>query len=151
MTQSIRRAAWKVGIWSVVLAVFIVMFFGGGGPGGFAHDKGRIVAVAILFIAGYVSFFIMMSLTRTRKGEQGLSRDERDDRLESKAGGATLTFTLVYVYALSIALWAYFQKSGQVPAGWLWFLAYSSVFLAMLTHGIFTLLFAACRLGDGES
>jgi uncharacterized membrane protein len=150
MTQSTVRATWKVIIWSVVLAAFVVLFFGGGGPRGFAHDKGRIVAVAVLFGAGYITLFIMMGLTG-RKSERGLKRDERDERLESRAAGITLTVVLVYVYFLGIALWIVFQDSGYVPAGWMWFLAYSTVFIGMIAHGFFTLLLASGKVGNGES
>jgi len=149
MTQSIERAKWKVIIWSVVLVVFVVLFFGWGGPGGFAHDRGRIVAIAILFGAGFVAFFVMMGKTRKRK-EGGLNRDERDGMLENRAAGVTLGIVLAYVYLLCLALWAYFQDGGSVPAGWMWFLAYSTIFLGMIVHGIFILLLAAGKVGNGE-
>lgn len=149
MTQSTKRAAGKAVIWSLVLAAFIAIFFGWGGPGTFAHDKGRIVAVAILFGAGFAAFFIMMGLTGSTKGGP-IIRDERDERHESKAGGIALTVVLVYVYILSIALWAIFQDSGTVPAGWMWFMGYSTVFIGMISHGLFTLLLASGKVGNGE-
>jgi uncharacterized membrane protein len=150
MTQSTNRAAGKAVIWSIVLVVFMVLFFGGGGPGEFAQDKGRIVSVAIIFTAGFAAFFVMLGLTGRKKSEV-LIRDERDDRLENRAGGMTLTVVLVYVYILSIALWAVFQDEGTVPAGWMWFLGYSTVFLGMIVHGVFILLLASGKVGDGES
>ena len=149
MTQSTYRAAGKAIIWSIVLAAFVAIFFGWGGPGNFAHDKGRIVAVAILFGAGFVAFFIMMGLSGKKKGV-ALNRDERDDRLESRAAGIALTVILFYVYILCITLWAIFQDSGTVPAGWMWFMGYSTVFIGMITHGLFTLLLASGKVGNGE-
>ncbi len=149
MTQSTYRARGKIIIWSIVLVVFMALFFSGSGPGGFARDKGRIVAIAVLFAAGYGAFFAMMGLSRKKKGDT-LVRDERDERIEGRAGGITLTIVLVYVYFLGIALWAVFQDDGSVPAGWMWFLAYSTVFIGTISHGIFTLLMAAGRLNDGE-
>jgi hypothetical protein len=47
-------------------------------------------------------------------------------------------------------LWAVFQDDGSVPAGWMWFLGYSTVFIGMIAHGILTLLLAAGKVGDGE-
>jgi hypothetical protein len=149
MTQSTERAKWQVMIWSIVLAAFMVLFFCGGGPGGFAHDRARIVAVAILFAAGYGAFYVMLGLTR-KKRECRLNRDERDEMLESRAAGVTLAIILAYVYLLCFALWAYFQDGGSVPAGWLWFLAYSTMFLGMIVHGIFILLLAAGKVGYGK-
>lgn len=149
MTQSTCRAAGKAIIWSIVLAAFVAIFFGWGGPGTFAHDKGRIVAVAILFGTGFAAFFIMMGLSGRKKGGV-LNRDERDERLESRAAGGALTVVLVYVYFLSIALWAIFQDSGTVPAGWMWFMGYSTVFIGMISHGLFTLLLASGKVGNGE-
>ncbi len=149
MTQSTQRAKWKIIIWSVVLAALLVLFFGGGGPEGFAHDRRRIVTVAILFAAGFGAFFIMMGVTRKQR-EGGLNRDERDEMFENKAAGVTLGIVLAYVYLACLALWSYFQGEGSVPAGWMWFLAYSTIFLGMIVHGIFTLLFAAGKVGNGE-
>ena len=149
MTQSTQRAKWKIIIWSVVLVALLVLFFGGGGPGGFAHDRRRIVTVALLFAAGYAAFYSMLGVTR-KKREGGLNRDERDEMFESKAAGVTLVIVLAYVYLLCLALWAYFQGDGSVPAGWMWFLAYSTMFLGMILHGIFTLLLAAGKVGNGN-
>ena len=149
MTQSTERAKWKMIIWSVVLVVFVVLFFGGGGPGGFAHNKARIAAVAIVFAAGFGAFFVMMGKTRKRK-EGGLNRDERDEMLENRAAGGTLAIVLAYVYLLCFALWMVFQDDGSVPAGWLWFVAYSTMFLGMIVHGIYILLLAAGKVGDGK-
>ena len=148
MTQSTERAKWKIIIWSVVLVGLLILFFGGEGPGGFAHDRIRIVTVAILFAAGYGAFFIMLGVTR-KKREGALNRDERDEMFESKAAGVTLAIVLTYVYLLCLGLWAYFQDAGSVPAGWMWFLAYSTIFLGMIVHGIFTLLLAAGKVGNG--
>ena len=133
----------------MVLAAFIVLFFGFGGAGEFALDKTRRLAVAGLFLAGYASFIAMMFLTG-KKRAGGLARDERDERIEGKAGGMTLTIVLFYVFFLGIALWAVFQDEGSVPAGWMWFLAYSTVFLGMISHGVLTLLLASGKVGDGE-
>ena len=149
MTQSTARAAWKAGIWTAILAAFLVLFFGAGGAEGFAHDRGRIVAVAILFLAGYAAFFTMLWFTRSGN-RAGTARDERDDMLEGRAGGMSLTVVLVYVYLLGIILWVAFQEKGSVPAGWMWFLAYSTVFLGMISHGVLTLLIAGGKVGDGE-
>jgi uncharacterized membrane protein YozB (DUF420 family) len=149
MTQSTYRATGKIIIWSIVLAAFMALFFSGSGSAGFAHDKERIVAVAILLAAGYGAFFLMMGLSRKKKGG-GLNRDERDERIEGRAAGITLTIVLVYVYFLGIALWALFQDDGSVPAGWLWFLAYSTVLIGMVSHGLFTLLLASGKVGHGE-
>jgi hypothetical protein len=149
MTQSTFRAAGKVIIWGIVLAAFTVLFFGGEGPEDFAGDRGRIVTVAVLFAAGYAAFFVMLGFSGKRKGP-GLNRDERDERFESKAGGIALSIVLAYVYLVSIVLWAVFQDDGSVPAGWMWFLGYSTVFIGMIAHGILTLLLAAGKVGDGE-
>jgi len=149
MTQSTERAKWKIIIWSVVLVALLVLFFGGEGPGGFAHDRIRIVTVALMFAAGYGAFFTMLGVTRKKK-EGGLNRDERDEMFEDKAAGVTLGIVLAYVYLLCLALWAYFQDSGSVPAGWMWFLAYSTMFLGMIVHGIFTLLLAAGKVGNAK-
>lgn len=91
----------------------------------------------------------MMGVTGKKRGG-GLNRDERDEMLESRAGGVTLAIILAYVYLLSIAPWAYFQDDGSVPAGWMWFFAYSTVFLGMIVHGILTLLLVAGKVDDGE-
>jgi threonine/homoserine/homoserine lactone efflux protein len=150
MTQSRSRAAGRLMIWVPVLALFLAVFFGGSGPAGFSHDRGRIVGGAAILAAGYLAFFAMLLATRSRRGNAGPVRDERDDRIESRAAGLTLGVCLAYVFALSIGLWTVFQEEGSVPAGWMWFLAYTTVFLSMIVHAAAVL---ASRWGgrtDGE-
>lgn len=142
MTQSKARAFWSLIIWAPVLLLFILaFFFVRGGVSGFAGDALRIAAVAILFAAGYAAHFTMLDRTRAERGK--LSRDERDDGIERRAHGVTLGLTLGYVFLVCIALWVAYQEGGAVPAGWLWFIAYSSVFLGFIVHALATLMLHA--------
>jgi hypothetical protein len=150
MTQSTQRAAGRLLIWVPVLVLFLAVFFGGSGPSGFAHDRARIVAGAAILAAGYLSFFVMMIATGSGRKNAGTVRDERDDRIESRSAGLTLSVCLAYVFVVSIGLWTVFQDEGAVPAGWLWFLAYTTIFLSMIVHAAAVLSSGRGGGTDGE-
>lgn len=150
MTQSTRRATGRLLIWVPVLAVFLAVFFGGGGPARYAGDRIRIVAAAAVLAAGYLAFFIMMTATRSRCAGSRPVRDERDDRIESKATAASLGISLAYVFVVSIGLWIVFQEGGSVPTGWMWFLAYTTVILSMIVHAAAVLASGTGSDADGE-
>ena len=56
---------------------------------------------------------------------------------------------LVGIYVFTIGLWLVYETGGQVPVGWMWFLAYGSVILASVTSSVTTLILEARTGGHG--
>ena len=67
-------------------------------------------------------------------------RDERDDLVAQRASAVAFTLTLIYVYLTSLSLWEVYHDDQFVPVGWMWFLAYTSMFFGMFAHAIATLV-----------
>ncbi|MGD8534223.1 MAG: DUF2178 domain-containing protein [Candidatus Aminicenantes bacterium] len=151
MTQPTKQALFTLIIWGIVTAAFIPIFFSRGGPATYAQDKPRFVFVAILFAAGYLSYFIMMFLTRTKGRTDKIVKDERDEHIQRRSSGAALILVLIYVFFLCITLYETYRESQCVPVGWMWFLGYTSVFWGYISHSALGLFLHSRMVGRGES
>ena len=151
MTQTKKRALYTLAIWGFAAGGFAAMFFGGGGPAAFDADKGRIVSTAILIGFGFLTYWIMLYLTRSRPDVTPLIVDERDVSIASRASATTLIVVLAVVYLACIVLWEVYREHGCVPVGWMWFLGYANVMVGFLTHATVTLILDQGMGGDGQS
>jgi len=150
MTQVRKRAAWSLAIWGPVTLLSLFVFFAGGGPAAYAADGTRHWMLAALFALGYGGFGAMLFLTRVRGGGGAAIADERDDAIARRANGVALIAVLVFVYSASTTLWLCYEDQGALPVGWMWFLAYATVFLGFLSHAIATLFIDSRIVVHGE-
>jgi len=145
MSRTRFRAWLTAGIWTVAGAGLLASFFLGGGPTGFAADSGRHVAAAGAVAFGFFGYWLVLWITRRRRGGPPVE-DERDLSVTSRANQTALIVVLVWVFAVTIGLWVAYEAAGQVPAGWMWFVAYGSVVVATVTSAVGTLVWDG-RLG----
>jgi len=150
MTQSRKRAIWSLFLWGTVSVSFVILFFLGGGPETFVREKARILIAAVLFGMGYSGQLLMLYLTRDRPADGAMVRDERDEWIARHANGAAFVAALVYVFLLGIVLWEVYHERQFVPVGWMWFVAYTSSFVGMLSHAVATLVLDAGVAGHAE-
>jgi hypothetical protein len=75
--------------------------------------------------------------------------DERDLIVTARASQSTLIVVLVSVFALSVGLWTIYEAEGAVPVGWLWFLAYGTMFLGLITNALTVLILDGRTGWDG--
>jgi hypothetical protein len=150
MTQAGKRAAFTSLIWGSTMAAFAVIFFIGGGPEQYALEKWRRISGAAIIAFGYASYWLMLFLTRVRRGARAVGSDERDEGIRTRANGIAFVIVLIYVFALSIFLWDRHQESGFVPVGWMWFLAYSTSFAAFLSSSVIALIMEFKASGHGQ-
>jgi uncharacterized membrane protein len=147
MSQTRLRAWMAIVIWVVAGIGFCLAFFMRGGPREFAADSGRHVAAAAAMAFGFLAWWAALFRTRARAGEVAV--DERDLQVVARAGQTTLIVVLVAIFAFTIGLWTAFEGDGSVPVGWMWFLAYGSVILASITHGVVVLTLDGKAGGNG--
>ena len=148
MSQT-RLRAWLIAvIWSLAGVGFFLTFFSGGGPGEWATDSTRHLTGALALGFGFVGYWLALWFTRQREGGPPAS-DERDVQIAARANQVTLIVVLVGIYAFTISLWTVFEAGGQVPVGWMWFLAYGSVILAYVTSSVTTLILDGRMGGHG--
>ncbi len=140
MTHSRKQAIWGLIVLAGVMVSFTAVFFSSGGPEAFVHDRARILIGAVLIGVGFLSPLLVSHFAGLPSRGQPVVRDERDDLVAQRASGIAFTLTLIYVYVTSLSLWEVYHDEQFVPVGWMWFLAYTSVFFGMLAHAIATLV-----------
>ena len=119
-----------------------------GGSGTFPADSTRHLVGAGALAFGFLSHWLTLRLTRQKEGAPPLA-DERDFQLLARANQATLVVVLVGVFAVAMGLWVTYEAAGQVPVGWMWFLAYGCVILAHGTSSLTILLLDGRTGGHG--
>ena len=148
MSQTRLRAWLAAMIWTLAGIIFFLTFFSGGGPGELDTDSTRHAAGAAALGFGFVGYWVALWLTRQRKGAPPVS-DERDLQIMARANQVTLIVVLVGIYVFTISLWTVYEAGGQVPVGWMWFLAYGSAILAFVTSSMTTLVLDGRAGGHG--
>jgi len=127
MTQPQKRALYALIIWGAIAAVFVPLFLLG--PTTWAlYEDWRPKAAVLVFLAGFIAFWASLFLTRSRQGGQ----DERDALIQGKACAAGLVVVMAYAFLVSIGLYVYYETQNAVPAGWLWFLGYTTFLLGWI-------------------
>ena len=148
MSQT-RQRAWLAGIiWTLAGAGFFLTFFVGGGADEFAGDSARHLAGAVALGFGFGGYWLALWFTRRKQGGPPVA-DERDLQVMARANQATLIVVTVGVYSFTISLWTAYESAGQVPVGWMWFLAYGCVILASVVSAV-TILILDARAGGLE-
>lgn len=143
-----RRNAWMVAaVWIVAGAAFLAAFFSGGGPGDFDTDSGRHLAAAAAVFCGFIAWWI--GLWATRRRPNAVVLDERDYQIMARAGQATLVVVCLLIFALTVTLWTVYEAAGAVPVGWMWFLAYATVIVAVVTNSVAILVLDSRSQGRG--
>lgn len=138
MSQTRLRAWLAAVVWITACAGFLAAFFSGGGPAGFAADSGRHLMAACAIGFGFLAYWSGLWFTRERGGRVLI--DERDLMVSTRASQATLVVVLVSVFALSVSLWTVYEAAGSVPVGWLWFIAYGTMFIGLITNSVAVLI-----------
>jgi hypothetical protein len=151
MTQAKKRAVFTFLIWGAVMAAFSIIFFLKGGPEQYILEKWRRITGGAIIAFGFLSYWLMLFLTRARPGGRAVASDERDEETRKRANAAAFIVVLIYVFALSIFLWERHQGSGFVPVGWMWFLAYSTSFTAFISSSVIALILEYQASRHGQS
>ena len=149
MTQTKIRARFMVGIWGLVSAAFGLVFFLGGGAASYADDSIRMLAAAVILVAGFIGYFSMLYLTREKSNGKTLIRDERDLEIARQANEIALVAVLVFVFSVCITLFLVYEKAGSLPIGWMWFLAYITACFGLLVQAGATLGLHRKMSGNG--
>jgi hypothetical protein len=148
MSQTRLRAWLSAIIWTLAGMGFLLTFFSGGGPGELPTDSLRHLAGAGAIGFGFLAYWTALWITRQRRGAPPV-HDERDVQVVAQANQTTLVVVLVGIFAFAIGLWTVYEQVGQVPVGWMWFLAYGSVILASVAASVTTLILDRRMGGNG--
>ena len=150
MTGLQKRSFYDFIISVVFLTGLTVLFFSGGGAETYVQDTTRKILVAVLLALGYLLLFLVMFLVRLKSKDKTTLMDERDERIARQALGTAFIVFAIYVFLMCISLYEIYNRSEVMPVGWMWFLAYSSGFIAILSRAIITLVLYKRMSGHGE-
>lgn len=149
MNRDQKRALFSLLIWSVVLVVFVPLFFIDGGADTWVPGSTRVIVSSSFIIVGFILFFTMLALTNKKKPD-GIERDERDILIGRKASEITLTIVTVYVFLTCIILYFLYEEINSVPIGWMWFLGCTCLFFGYITSSAISLLLYSSKVKSNE-
>ncbi|MBN1224621.1 MAG: hypothetical protein JXB23_15335 [Candidatus Aminicenantes bacterium] len=150
MTGLQKRALFDLIISAVVLPCLTIIFFSGGGAATYVQDTTRKLLLAVLLGLGYLALFLVLFLVRVKPKGQTMFMDERDERIARQALGTAFIVLAIYVVLTCIVLYEFYYSSRVMPVGWMWFLAYSSSFVAISSRASVTLIFYARMNRHGQ-
>lgn len=150
MTGLQKRSVFDFIISAVFLTGLTIVFFSGGGAETYVQDLTRKILVAALLGLGYLFLFLVLFLVRLKSRDKTILMDERDERISRQAMGTAFIIFAIYVFLMCIGLYEAYYKSEVMPVGWMWFLAYSSGFIAILSRSITTLVLYKRMSGHGK-
>ena len=154
MTLLKKRAVWGLLIWGSALIAAYIIFFMGGGPRTFLEGDFRVALTRIVFTAGFISYFILLYLTRRKSGSKEIVTDERDEWISKRAYSTGFYSLMVYVFLICLALYTYYKvhlNGVEMPIGWVWLLGITTYFMGFVSHAVATLILYERMSGDGES
>jgi len=150
MTGLQKRAIYDLIISAVVLPGLTIIFFSGGGAAAYVHDVTRKILLAVLLGLGYIALLLVLFLVRVKPKDQTVLMDERDERIARQALGTAFVILAIYVVLTCIILYEVYRNRILMPVGWMWFLAYSSSFIAIGSRALLILVFYARTNGHGQ-
>jgi len=139
MNNNQKRSLYSLLIWGTVTLVFIPLFFINGGAETWGIDKARVIILSSFILAGFILFFLMLTLTR-KKNTSGIERDERDILISRKASEISLAIVMGYIFLTCITLYIFYEETNSVPRGWMWFLAYTCLFAGYISNSAISLI-----------
>ena len=154
MTKLKKRAVWGLLIWGVAIIAAYIIFFVGGGPKTFLDGDLRVTLTRTVFTAGFIFYFLMLYLTRSKSGRRGILTDERDEFISKRAYSTGFYVLMIYVFLICLALYAYYKvhlNGVDMPIGWVWLLGITTYFMGFVSHAVATLFLYERMSGDGES
>jgi len=154
MTQLKKRAIWGLLISGVALVAAYVLFFLGGGPQTFLDNDTRVDLTRAVFTFGFISYFLMLILTRIKSDRKTLMKDERDELISKRAFSTGFYSLMIYVFSLCLALYVYYKvylSNVDMPVGWVWLLGITTYFMGFVSHAIATLVLYTRMSGHGQS
>ncbi len=139
MSYARKNAIFATAIWAMILAGLIVLVLGLGVQQFTEPDHwGWRLLAALIILPGFLAN-AWLGL-RTKWGSRTGELDERDEAIGRQASQATLIVLAVVVYLTSILLYEFYSDVGSVPTAWLYLLAYGTLALVYLAHGLATLI-----------
>ncbi|SCZ81828.1 hypothetical protein [Acidaminobacter hydrogenoformans] len=138
MSNAMKFNIIQVITWSIAAICLIIIFVSGDTIEAWGDNKNKTLLLSIIFLIGFGTDFVLRVLEKSKKWN--FKRVERDIAIQYQSQSIGFVLVLIYVFILSISLYVYYEESGFIPVGWVWFIAYSTIVFANLSSGYSSLL-----------
>jgi hypothetical protein len=136
MTLWHKRALILALVWLVASAGFLAFSLAEDGPAGLIKDSSRRNWAAVFVGSGIALQMVVRIGTRKRADAPVPQVDERDESIHRQSSEIALGLTMAGVFVLCIVLNDTFAETGNVPANWLWFVAWATMAFAHLSQSL---------------
>ncbi len=143
MSKIMKTNIVHTAVWAVVTVGIVLIFAMRGTARNWGNEPWKVIVSAFLVASGFIVDFFIRVYEKSKKNN--IIKDERDREIQMEAVYKAFVVLLLYIFVLSAVLYIKYQDAGAVPAGWLWFIAYSAVACANFVAGVFALLGYADR------
>ncbi|MBN2259874.1 MAG: hypothetical protein JW702_04995 [Clostridiales bacterium] len=138
MNKMVRFNIYHLFLWLFVGAGFIAVFVGMDAINNWGDNAIKSIFLGLLFVIGFGGEAILRYKFRIKKEESLIGNQEELIRLRSME--YSFIATVLYVFLLTISIYIMYEAEGNVPVGWLWFIAYSLVVVVNITSSSMILL-----------
>lgn len=117
------------------MTVFIVLFFVLKDVDQWQENQlFRLLSAILLFVGGVIQILLLSK-------DKVEPLDERTQLIQYRTSSVSVIGILLYVYALVMTLYISYEFEVGLPVAWLWFIAYTTIFVAFMLHSGLYLLF----------
>ena len=150
MTHWQKREFLSLFVWCLAAVGFVYSFLSVNGPAGFVDDSFQRNLAGGFIAAGIIGQSIIGYLMRRREKSNQILVDERDERIMRRALEIVYPILAIIIFLTCIILHDFYQESGNVPVGWIWFIAYIVFILTYLSKSLGFLVFYYWANKHGE-
>jgi len=137
MSKSMKQNLVQVITWSTVAIGVLLVFTRPDTIQNWGDNRTKTLLLALLFLIGFGTDFVVRLMEKSKRF--GFIKDERDREIQHKSLEIGYVGIILYIFVLTITLYAIYEAAGALPIGWVWFIAYTTIVTANLIAGITSL------------
>ncbi|MEA3422775.1 MAG: hypothetical protein U9Q80_03075 [Bacillota bacterium] len=125
-------------LWLIVAISFLSIFLNKETINNWGDNRTKTIAIAFLYLFGFSGQLIFHFLNKKKEGK--VDKDERDLYIQNRSMYYSFTATLMYVFIVTISIYSYYEKARFIPIAWMWFVAYSLIFMANIITSFISII-----------
>lgn len=138
MSKSMKVSIIYTIAWGLISVCMIVIFSLPNTISNWGENPIKTVVLSALFLLGFLINLFLRLYEKSKK--HGFKKDERDKKIQADAIFKSLSILLVYIFLLCVALYLFYENTGMMPIGWVWFIAYSQIAVVYFLVSLFAVI-----------
>ena len=138
MSKSMKVSIIYTIAWGLISVCMIVIFSLPNTISNWGENPIKTVVLSALFLLGFLTNLFLRLYEKSKK--HGFKKDERDKKIQADAIFKSLSILLVYIFLLCVALYLFYENTGTMPIGWVWFIAYSQIAVVYFLVSLFSVI-----------